>query len=117
MELKENKLETQSNLSIRAGIYITLPDQPWRKRISIKFPCENCGNEIVVTFLKPGEKAHCRNYGTHTTVPHGTVEVAGETKKSDAEGIGNVVFPVFLLLRDEIDKGVEGKEKMPEYLQ
>jgi uncharacterized RDD family membrane protein YckC len=35
----------------------------------LKFTCTNCGQPIVVKFLKPGEVAQCRHCGAHVTVP------------------------------------------------
>ena len=34
-----------------------------------KFRCSNCGREITVQFLKPGEMALCKSCGTEVTVP------------------------------------------------
>jgi len=43
--------------------------------MTLKFNCTNCGKEIIVQFLKPGEIAKCRNCGAEVTVPGD----AGET--------------------------------------
>ena len=35
----------------------------------LKFKCQNCGADIIVQFLKPGETALCRGCGTYIKVP------------------------------------------------
>jgi transcription elongation factor Elf1 len=37
--------------------------------MAIKFECPRCGAEVVVKFLKPGEKALCPHCGAYVTVP------------------------------------------------
>jgi hypothetical protein len=37
--------------------------------MEIRFQCKNCGNEIIIRYLKPGEVALCRNCNTPNTVP------------------------------------------------
>jgi len=37
--------------------------------MALKFVCPNCGNEIVVKYLKPGELAKCRDCGAEVIVP------------------------------------------------
>ncbi len=43
----------------------------------LKFICKNCGEEIIVKYLKPGEVTNCRNCGTENDVP-GSAEETDE---------------------------------------
>ena len=44
--------------------------------MSRAFNCPDCGTEIVVQFLSPGETALCRSCGSRTPVPEDAAEVA-----------------------------------------
>ena len=48
----------------------------------LKFGCKNCGNDIVVRFLKPGEGAKCRNCGTVNVVPSDVAVVEEEEEQA-----------------------------------
>ena len=37
--------------------------------MALRFTCEHCGKEIIVKFLKVGDKAFCRECGNYGTVP------------------------------------------------
>lgn len=41
--------------------------------MSLRFPCEHCGKEITVRYLKPGDKALCRHCGRSGSVPENAV--------------------------------------------
>jgi hypothetical protein len=40
----------------------------------LKFNCKNCGWEIIVKYLKPGEMSKCRNCNTENEIPDNALE-------------------------------------------
>lgn len=46
--------------------------------MAFKFPCNTCGEYIIVRFLKLGEAAQCRNCGANTQVPESAEHVNDE---------------------------------------
>jgi hypothetical protein len=46
--------------------------------MALKFQCKNCGEDIVVRFLKVGEAAECRNCGASNSVPESAESIDDE---------------------------------------
>ena len=51
----------------------------------LKFYCEDCGNEIVVQFLKQGEVAQCKHCGVENIIP---------TDASETDELSPTVSPI-----------------------
>jgi len=47
--------------------------------MAMKFTCMNCGEDVIVQFLKAGELAECKQCGTRVTVPE-SLEFVDDTK-------------------------------------
>ncbi len=43
--------------------------------MAYKFKCADCGKEVIVKWLKPGETAKCRKCGADVKVPAGAAEI------------------------------------------
>lgn len=43
--------------------------------MSLSFQCSNCQSEVAVRFLKPGEKALCRECGERVTIPNDAAQI------------------------------------------
>ena len=71
--------------------------------MAIKFECPRCGAEVVVKFLKPGEKALCRNCGAYVAVP-GREEIE---KAGGALAVGKTVGHAFELRCDRCGAAVD----------
>ena len=50
--------------------------------MALKFQCKNCGEDIVVRFLKIGEAAKCKNCGASNSVPESAESISDEAAKS-----------------------------------
>jgi uncharacterized paraquat-inducible protein A len=44
--------------------------------MALKFQCKNCGEDIVVRFLKVGEAAECKSCRTSNSVPESAEEIS-----------------------------------------
>ena len=50
--------------------------------MALKFQCKNCGEDIVVRFLKVGEAAECKSCRTSNSVPESAESIDDEAAKS-----------------------------------
>lgn len=50
--------------------------------MGLKFRCKNCGEDVVVRFLKVGEAAECKNCGASNPVPESAESTDDETAAS-----------------------------------
>jgi len=53
--------------------------------MALKFKCAKCGGDIVVKFLRAGEKAKCRKCGTENAVPSNAPEITNEQAEAYAK--------------------------------
>lgn len=71
--------------------------------MEIRFHCKNCGNEIIIRYLKPGEVALCRNCNTANTVP--TQMQAEKTRFTEPSESAPDTLPSIELIRTVISEG------------
>lgn len=71
-----------------------------------KFKCPSCQEEIVVAFLKSGERAKCRRCGALATVPKNAVAAEEETPLP----VGNVSAATRATAPVELTRGVEWRQ-------
>lgn len=77
--------------------------------MALKFKCSRCGAEVVVKFLKPGEKALCRHCGAYVVVP-GREEIE---KAGRALAVGETAGQAFELRCDRCGAAVDAAGLKP----
>ncbi len=69
--------------------------------MALKFTCTNCGTDIVVQFLKVGDKAKCHNCGAAVKVPENAANASEDEQRRFADNLATDKHDVSQVLNRE----------------